>query len=474
MILASLPSPHHHLEQTPFQMAVTAPNPFRERVVRGIATSVAISVLMTFLFMLFLVFLTMLPILTLSMWVPVPAVAFYFVVFLNKENKRKFVRQGVNTAHGLKHAIGAFIVQLLHRTLVFALDVLSAQSEVSNELAALEILIKLTRDPRPMTIQRFRTTCEGYHFLFWYNKAVHRDTKYLPASKPDRDVMCWFMRTSIEPAASPSIMLYLHGGGFIAGTAGAYRGMISPIAKRINCNVFAVEYRKMPEHPLPAAVDDALVAYKYLLHEKNFDPKKVILAGDSAGGSLCLLLLLRIKQEGLEQPCGAMLMSPYVDLTVSTASWVRNRGKDFILSEQVIDAARDMFTQQKDFSLEQAKQFSPAIFPVSAFEGLPPIFLSYSTAEPLVDEIKMFIEKAQKAGVELDIVEKHGCPHVFQMYVFIVFVFNFYAFLRNVRRTYTFCRSLGPSFAGGSWGGVRWTHKQSRRFALFKATNLKA
>eukprot|EP01061_Rhynchopus_euleeides_P025747 TRINITY_DN4180_c0_g1_i1.p1 TRINITY_DN4180_c0_g1~~TRINITY_DN4180_c0_g1_i1.p1 ORF type:complete len:434 (+),score=173.97 TRINITY_DN4180_c0_g1_i1:44-1303(+) len=390
----------------------------KDYVYLAAATAAALSALVVFLTVMLIALVASIPVLTFGLWVTVPLTLMYCIFFLSHESRFSFAKRVWNTLQNAKFAFGHAVVQTLHSTLTYVLHTLHGDEahEISPDLRALEIIVRMTRDPRPLTVERFRTVCDGYHFLFWYNKAVHRDTKHLPAEEPKREVTCHFMRTAIEPDARPSIMLYLHGGGFIAGTAGAYRGMISPVAKRINCNVFAVEYRKMPEHPLPAAVDDALVAYRYLIQEKKFDPSSIILAGDSAGGSLCLLLLLRLKEVNLPQPSGAMLMSPYVDLTVSSASWVRNRGRDFILNEQVIDAAREMFTMQKNFTIDDARRFSPATYPHTSFEGLPPMFLSYSTAEPLIDEILVFISKAKQAGVNLTTIQRDGCPHVYQMF----------------------------------------------------------
>eukprot|EP01064_Diplonema_japonicum_P032235 TRINITY_DN6000_c0_g1_i1.p1 TRINITY_DN6000_c0_g1~~TRINITY_DN6000_c0_g1_i1.p1 ORF type:complete len:515 (+),score=117.30 TRINITY_DN6000_c0_g1_i1:1449-2993(+) len=336
-------------------------------------------------------------------------------ILLSGTDKVKRMKNLINntTCAVLFHVLGVghFIATQIFK-------IVKPNGKPSPQLRALEFFVKLTRQRGSVyTIEMFRKTCEGYAILFWYKKAIHRDTWMVKAENPSREVVCHYMRTSLEPEGHPPLIFYLHGGGFVAGTAGSYRGMIAPIGNRLNCNVFAVEYRKMPEHPLPAAVDDALAAYRYLTVDKKISPERIVFAGDSAGGSLCLLTLLEIrKRQDLQQPAGGMLMSPYVDLTTTSDSWERNRGKDFILEPRIIDAAKSMFSQSPNFSKVDAEKFSPATFPHTSFEGLPPLFVSYSTAEPLVDEVITFVEKAKKAGVTIQTVSKDHCPHVFQMF----------------------------------------------------------
>eukprot|EP01059_Diplonema_ambulator_P004628 TRINITY_DN14342_c0_g1_i1.p1 TRINITY_DN14342_c0_g1~~TRINITY_DN14342_c0_g1_i1.p1 ORF type:complete len:450 (+),score=139.03 TRINITY_DN14342_c0_g1_i1:1715-3064(+) len=323
-----------------------------------------------------------------------------------------------NLAWNTNCAIVYHLLLVGHVVVTGVYKIISPHERPSAQLRALGFFVKLTRQRGSVyTIDMFRKTCEGYAILFWYKKPVYRDVRIVKGEDPRRDIVCHFMRTSLEPAGNPPLLFYLHGGGFVAGTAGAYRGMISPVGQRLNCNVFAVEYRKMPEHVLPAAVEDAVTAYRYLTVEQKVDPKRIVFAGDSAGASLCLLTLLAIrKQADLVQPSGAMLMSPYVDLTVSTDSWTRNRGKDFILEPRIIDAAKTMFTQSPHFTIEDAKKFSPALFDCEEFEGLPPLFVSYSTAEPLVDEVLECVKRIKQAAVPIQTVSKDHCPHVYQMF----------------------------------------------------------
>ena len=312
---------------------------------------------------------------------------------------------------------------------------------LSAELRALRDMIAAQTTRQKMTLQRFRAMCDGYHIMFFYRKALHRDVVEVCGQSPPRLLSCHYMRTCAEPFGAQRMLLFLHGGGFIAGSAGAYRGMLEPVARAMRCNVFAVDYRKMPEHPLPAAVDDALLAYSFLRRDKGVRAEDIVVAGDSAGGSLCLLLLHAIKKHDEEangagelgQPAGAMLMSPYVDLSASTESWTRNRGKCFILHAAVVDAAKDMLKTQAAHNLALdaawARRFSPVLLPKEELAGLAPLFVSYSTAEPLCDEIETFVKTAREAEVELEVVVKDGCPHTYQMYArrtFPGFSFSFH------------------------------------------------
>ncbi|KAJ9458657.1 Esterase [Diplonema papillatum] len=358
----------------------------------------------------------MVPFLILMLWVCSPIVLLAAVVLTY--NYSDEIGRARNYLYSVHYAVAYYLLSGFHPLLALAISVLSPRKSPSPQLRALGAIVQATRQRGPKyTLDMFRKACDGYSILFWYKKPAHRDVWSVTAENPSRQVRCHYMRTALEPEGSPPLIFYLHGGGFVAGSAGVYRGMISPVATKLNSNVFAVEYRKMPEHPLPAAVNDAVAAYRYLTVDKGVNPRKIVFAGDSAGGCLCLLTLLEIqKQPDLQQPAGAMLMSPYVDITISTDSWVRNRGKDFILEPRIIDAAREMFTQSPNFTLEEAKQFSPALFPVAAFEGLPPLFVSASTTEPLIDEINIFLDKLRSARVPVTAVFRDNCPHVFQMF----------------------------------------------------------
>eukprot|EP00755_Sulcionema_specki_P032231 Sspe_Gene.98308::Locus_71746_Transcript_1_2_Confidence_0.400_Length_1572::g.98308::m.98308/K14731/mlhB, chnC; epsilon-lactone hydrolase len=324
------------------------------------------------------------------------------------KNTLRFITAAVlNLLFRTSHRVLTMVYRLLYRN----------KMEPSPEMRAFGKIVKMTRQRgKVYTLQMFRFACEGYAILFFYRKPLHHDVVAVPASNPPRSVDCHFLRTARLPTGQTPVLFYLHGGGFVAGSAGAYRGMIAPIATRLNCNVFAVEYRKMPEFPLPAAIEDAVAAYRHLTINKGVSPSNIVFAGDSAGGALCLLTLLAIKKDPLlSQPTGAFLMSPYVDITVSTNSWVRNRGKDFILEPRIIDAAREMFTQSPNFTVEQAALYSPALYEPGALQGLPPLFVSASTAEPLIDEILVFYRKALEAGVDITLETKDNCPHVYAM-----------------------------------------------------------
>jgi acetyl esterase/lipase len=126
----------------------------------------------------------------------------------------------------------------------------------------------------------------------------------------------------------PLIMLHLHGGGYFSGSAKMYRAFVSHLCKKLQVHAYSISYRLVPEHPYPAAINDAFYTYKWLLEEKSIPAERIIILGDSAGGGLALALLHRIGKNRMPQPKCAISISPWTDLTLSNDSYVANRKND--------------------------------------------------------------------------------------------------------------------------------------------------
>lgn len=203
-------------------------------------------------------------------------------------------------------------------------------------------------------------------------------------------------------------ILYCHGGGYVVGSPRAYRGMAARLATLTRCDVAVIDYRLAPEHVYPAAPDDAIAAYRALL--SRFDASRIVIAGDSAGGNLALVTLLRARDQGLPLPGGAVLLSPWTDLTGSGASIRTNARRDSMLPAQRIHEAARLYapTAQLDH---------PDVSPLFAdLSGLPPLSVHVGTTEILLDDSQRLVERARLHGVSAELERWHRMPHVFPMF----------------------------------------------------------
>jgi acetyl esterase/lipase len=205
-------------------------------------------------------------------------------------------------------------------------------------------------------------------------------------------------------AASGACLLYLHGGGYNFGSAEAFRNLASQLAVRARADTFIPDYRLAPEHPFPAALDDAETVYRGLVAE---GAERVVIAGDSAGGGLTLALLTVLAAEkGAVLPLGAAVMSPWTDLTLSGTSMRSRAEADPIFTSGVMAALARAYSD---------KPADPRVSPLFAdVAGLPPIHIEVGDDELLLDDSVRFAERAQAAGVEVSLSIWMGMPHVFQ------------------------------------------------------------
>jgi epsilon-lactone hydrolase len=214
-------------------------------------------------------------------------------------------------------------------------------------------------------------------------------------------------------AAADRVILYLHGGGYVLGSINTHRAMISRIARASNSRALAIDYRLAPEHPFPAAVEDATAAYKCLLAQ-GYKPNKIVIAGDSAGGGLTLAALLAIRDAGIPMPAAAVPISPWTDLE-GTGESVRTR------------AARDVMVTQENLA-GSAKQYygthdpkDPLVSPVHAnFRGLPPMLIHVGDAEILLDDSTRVAKSAKAAGVNVELEVWDDMPHVWHVFAKIL------------------------------------------------------
>jgi monoterpene epsilon-lactone hydrolase len=213
-----------------------------------------------------------------------------------------------------------------------------------------------------------------------------------------------------RPAAAPSdtAILYLHGGAYILGSAHAYRHFAGQLAARSMTNTFIVDYPLAPEHPFPAGLDAAHAAYSALISQGY---RKIILAGDSAGGGLALALMGAVQEQvRLDQqtpPMACVVMSPWTDLTLSGASYTERTEDEPFLTTTALDLAAQAYLGAEYRSNPRA---SPLL---SDLSGLPPIQIHVGTAEILLSDSCDYAERAHTAGVEIALHIWQGMPHVF-------------------------------------------------------------
>src|SRR5690349_2937844 len=190
----------------------------------------------------------------------------------------------------------------------------------------------------------------------------------------------------IEPR---HVVLYFHGGVYVIGDAFQTAGLASQIGARTQAKVISVDYRLAPEHPYPAAVDDALAAYEALL-EGGTAPADIALAGESAGGGLAVATLVNARDHGLPLPAAAYAMSPYADLTLSGATMETKREADPLFIPEAFPARVADYTAGQDAALG-------LISPIFAdLSGLPPLVIQAGTHEPLLDDA---IRLARQAAI---------------------------------------------------------------------------
>jgi monoterpene epsilon-lactone hydrolase len=214
----------------------------------------------------------------------------------------------------------------------------------------------------------------------------------------------------IEPR---HVILYFHGGVYVLGDAVQAAGLAAQVGRRTRATVISVDYRLAPEHPYPAAVDDALAAYQALLLAGT-DPSDIAFAGESAGGGLAVATMVNARDHGLPLPAAAFVMSPYADLTLAGTTMDTKRAADPLLSRENLGARIPDYTAGHDAS---AGLISPVFADLS---GLPPLIIQAGTHEVLLDDAIRLARQAAVGDVAVTLDITPGVPHVFQAYYAIL------------------------------------------------------
>lgn len=214
---------------------------------------------------------------------------------------------------------------------------------------------------------------------------------------------------SRRPGSSPDRhLVYIHGGGFAVGSPASHRELVSTIVGHADVVAHSIDYRQPPEDRFPAAVDDVVAAYRALL-ESGVAPDRLAIAGDSAGGNLCLALMLRAKAEGLPQPASATLICPAPDLALAGKSWEREPYLDY-LTKPIAQAWLDHYIDRADVG-------DPFASPLRGdLRGLPPILMHAGAVEGLLDEIESLASALREAEVPLTYRVAPEMPHVWHLF----------------------------------------------------------
>ncbi|MDX2247880.1 MAG: alpha/beta hydrolase [Bacteroidia bacterium] len=219
----------------------------------------------------------------------------------------------------------------------------------------------------------------------------------------------WLMPAGVKSNKKSPILLYFHGGGYLVGSLDSHRGLVARIAEELGWPALHVDYRLAPEHTFPAALEDAEAVWKWLLAQ-GYDPLKIAIAGDSAGGGLILSAMVKMKELGLPLPFAAVCLSPWVDLTFSGHSAVAFAKHDPIII--VPQVHRWALAYAGKHELEH-----PEISPLYAdLSGLPPTLIQASDQEVLTDDAMRLKDVMEEAGVAVTLQIWKETLHVWQLF----------------------------------------------------------
>jgi epsilon-lactone hydrolase len=231
------------------------------------------------------------------------------------------------------------------------------------------------------------------------------------------DVVCQLVRIGninaewikAPGASDQKVLLYFHGGGYVIGSLNSHRELVARLSRATGLSAFALDYRLAPEHPFPAAIDDAIAAYKWLL-VSGVNPNGIVIGGDSAGGGLAIATLVHLRDAREALPACGICISPWVDLEASGESYTLRDAIDPMCHKQEILNPAKTYLAGHD-------PRAPLASPLHAdLQGLPPLLIHVGEAETLYDDSARITDRAKKAGVKVVLKEWKDMPHVFQLF----------------------------------------------------------
>ncbi|MEM9293188.1 MAG: alpha/beta hydrolase [Acidobacteriota bacterium] len=271
-------------------------------------------------------------------------------------------------------------------------------------VAKLLQLLSLREKTGPLDLAAFRGDFEQFAALFPPQGGVLRSAAEVGG------VPCEWARPAV---AGRGVVIYFHGGGYVSGSVATHRDLVCRLAKSAEFPVLSVGYRLAPEHPYPAALEDARAVYTALLAQGR-SPQQIVLAGDSAGAGLCLALLMNLRDRGEPLPAGAALLSPWVDLTHSGPSIESRRALDPVLQPRLLRDVADAYLQGDD-------PRQPSVSPLfGSFEGLPPLEILVGTREILLDDARRVAAAAYQAGIDVRLEIWRHQVHVWPLFASLI------------------------------------------------------
>jgi monoterpene epsilon-lactone hydrolase len=271
-----------------------------------------------------------------------------------------------------------------------------------------EGVLQLNRDLREAWLANPNYTFDDMRRIFeeWLAQfAIPEGTRITPVHC--NGVPCLW--ADAPASAQDRVVVHFHSGGYLMGSAHGYRSFGGYLAAVTGCRVLLVDYRLAPENPFPSAIEDALAVYKWLLAEQ-FDPAKILICGDSAGGGLALVTLQALRDEGLPLPAAGISISPLADFTHTVESRVINADRDPLVTMDLIVALGVTYCGENDPK-------DPRISPIFGnWSGLPPLLIFAGEIEMLRDDGKVSAQAAARAGVDATYVEGEGMAHIWTLY----------------------------------------------------------
>lgn len=250
------------------------------------------------------------------------------------------------------------------------------------------------------SIQEFRDLCE---------KGAAKYAKLPENLEVRKEVIAGINSEWLIPHGAPSnkVIIYVHGGGYVSGSCNDHRGFVSKFAVNCGFTNLTYEYRLAPEHKFSAAIDDSVLVYENIIR-KGYTPKNILIAGESAGGGLCLALLLALKQRKIELPVAAVAISPWTDLTCSSDSY-KTKNKVSLSPLNSWRVFSNYYAGENDLK-------NPLISPLfGELHGLPPIFINSGNYDELYEDGEKFYKKALEAGVEAYFREGDKMVHCYPL-----------------------------------------------------------
>jgi len=269
------------------------------------------------------------------------------------------------------------------------------------QLKTIVEMLKAGAPPAGQSLEQTRAGFEQMAGLFPVGADIQREPVEAGGVKAE-----WVCAADADAGRA---VLYLHGGGYVIGSINTHRSLAARISQAAKARVLVIDYRLAPEHPHPAAVEDAVAAYRWML-STGLKPSRIAVAGDSAGGGLTVATLVAIRDAKLPTPAAGACLSPWVDLEGIGQSMTAKAAVDPMVQKAGLVEMAEAYLGGKD-------PRTPLAAPLYAdLSGLPPLLVQVGTAETLLDDSTRLAERARKAGVKVTLEPWENMIHVFQLF----------------------------------------------------------